>query len=402
MPQSNSRSKKSAAGIGNIRKKTVIRNGKEYTFWEARYTEGFDPGTGKQVQRSISGKTQKEVRQKLQAATSAIAAGSYVAPCKMTLGEWLDIWKKEYLGSVKPLTVKDYYNQIDNHIKPAMGAVRLDSLETHMIQRFYNTLTDKAGKPLSPKTVKNIHGVLHKALQQAIANGYISQNPAAACILPKIQKPEIKPLEPDEIALFLKEANKDSYSNLFTVAIFTGMRQGELLGLSWENVDFKNGVIYVKQQLQCKDGEYFFCTPKSGKGRTIAPASVVMDALHQQWRDQRIASMEAGEEWSNPNNLVFTDPLGKNLVRRTVVKHFKSVAQRVGIPDARFHDLRHSFAVTSLQAGDDIKTVQANLGHATAAFTLDVYGHVSEKMRSDSATRMQLFYESIRETKSGA
>lgn len=402
MPQSNSRSKKSAAGIGNIRKKTVIRNGKEYTFWEARYTEGFDPGTGKQVQRSISGKTQKEVRQKLQAATSAIAAGSYVAPCKMTLGEWLEIWKKEYLGSVKPLTVKDYYNQIDNHIKPAMGAVRLDSLETHMIQRFYNTLTDKAGKPLSPKTVKNIHGVLHKALQQAIANGYISQNPAAACILPKIQKPEIKPLEPDEIALFLKEANKDSYSNLFTVAIFTGMRQGELLGLSWENVDFKNGVIYVKQQLQCKDGEYFFCTPKSGKGRTIAPASVVMDALHQQWRDQRMASMEAGEAWSNPNNLVFTDSLGKNLVRRTVVKHFKSVAQRVGIPGARFHDLRHSFAVTSLQAGDDIKTVQANLGHATAAFTLDVYGHVSEKMRRDSATRMQLFYESIRETKSGA
>lgn len=402
MPQSNSRSKKSAAGIGNIRKKTVIRNGKEYTFWEARYTEEFDPGTGKQVQRSISGKTQKEVLQKLQAATSAIAAGSYVAPCKMTLGEWLEIWKKEYLGSVKPLTVKDYYNQIDNHIKPAMGAVRLDSLETHMIQRFYNTLTDKAGKPLSPKTVKNIHGVLHKALQQAIANGYISQNPAAACILPKIQKPEIKPLEPDEIALFLKEANKDSYSNLFTVAIFTGMRQGELLGLSWENVDFKNGVIYVKQQLQCKDGEYFFCTPKSGKGRTIAPASVVMDALHQQWRDQRIASMEAGEAWSNPNNLVFTDPLGKNLVRRTVVKHFKSVAQRVGIPEARFHDLRHSFAVTSLQAGDDIKTVQANLGHATAAFTLDVYGHVSEKMRRDSATRMQLFYESIRETKSGA
>lgn len=402
MPQSNSRSKKSAAGIGNIRKKTVIRNGKEYTFWEARYTEGFDPGTGKQIQRSISGKTQKEVRQKLQAATSAISSGTYTAPCKMTLGEWLDIWKKEYLGSVKPLTVKDYYNQIDNHVKPAMGAVRLDGLETHMIQRFYNTLTDKGGKPLSPKTVKNIHGVLHKALQQAIANGYISQNPAAACILPKIQKPEIKPLEPDEIAVFLKEANKDSYSNLFTVAIFTGMRQGELLGLSWENVDFKNGVIYVKQQLQCKDGEYFFCTPKSGKGRTIAPASVVMDALHQQWRDQRMASMEAGEAWSNPNNLVFTDPMGKNLVRRTVVKHFKSVVQRVGIPDARFHDLRHSFAVTSLQAGDDIKTVQANLGHATAAFTLDVYGHVSEKMRRDSATRMQLFYESIRETKSGA
>ena len=285
MPQS----KKGAAGIGTIRKKTVTRNGKDYIFWEARYTVGFDPGTGKQVQKSISGKTQKEVRQKLQAATAAIAAGTYVAPCKMTLGQWLDIWKAEYLGGVKPLTLKDYYIQIDAHIKPALGAVRLDGLEPHMIQRFYNTMSDRDGNPLSPKTIKNVHGVLHKALQQAIANGYISQNPSSACVLPKVQKPEIKPLEPSEIALFLKEADKDSYGNLFIVAIFTGMRQGELLGLSWENVDFANGVIHVKQQLQCKDGEYFFCTPKSGKGRTIAPASIVMEALQQEWRNQRLA-----------------------------------------------------------------------------------------------------------------
>lgn len=398
MPRSNTR--KSAAGIGTIRKKTVTRNGKEYTFWEARYTVGFDPGTGKQVQRSISGKTQKEVRQKLQTATSSIAAGTYIAPCKMTLGEWLDIWKAEYLGGVKPLTIKDYNNHINAHIKPALGAVRLDGLEPHMIQRFYNTMSDKKGTPLAAKTIKNVHGVLHKALQQAIANGYISQNPTTACVLPKVQKPEIKPLEPNEIASFLKEADQDSYSNLFTVAIFTGMRQGELLGLPWSNVDFKNGVIYVKQQLQCKDGEYFFCSPKSGKGRTITPAPIVMDALQQEWRNQHFASAEAGDAWDNPYDLVFTDALGKHLVRRTVVKHFKAVVQRVGIPEARFHDLRHSFAVSSLQAGDDIKTVQANLGHATAAFTLDVYGHVTEKMKRDSATRMQKFYESIRETSS--
>ena len=186
------------------------------------------------------------------------------------------------------------------------------------------------------------------------------------------------------------------------LAFRTGMRISELLGLEWKNIDLQAGIIHVKQQLQCKDGEYFFCTPKSGKGRTIAPASIVMEALQQEWRNQRLASMEAGEAWDNPNNLVFTEALGKNLVRRTVVKHFKAVAQRVGVPDARFHDLRHSFAVTSLQAGDDIKTVQVNLGHATAAFTLDVYGHVTEKMKRDSATRMQKFYESIRETNSDA
>lgn len=392
MPHSK-KAKKSAAGVGTIRKKTVNRNGKEYTFWEARYTEGFDPGTGKQIQRSITGKTQKEVAQKLKAAVAAIDAGTYKAPCKMSVGEWLDIWVAEYLKNVKPLTEQNYKKQVNKHLKPALGAMKLEALDAHTIQKFYNSLTSIG---LSPKTVKNIHGVLHSALQQAIANGYIRHNPTEACKLPKVVKPEIKPLEPDEIALLLKEAEKDSYCNLFTVAMFTGMRQGELLGLSWECVDFSTGIITVKQQLQCKDGDYFLETPKSGKGRTILPAPIVMDVLRQEKHKQLAERVQAGALWSNPFNLVFTDALGKNLVRRTVVKHFKKISQRAGISDdARFHDLRHSFAVTSLYAGDDIKTVQANLGHATAQFTLDVYGHVTQKMKQDSANRMQQFYNQI-------
>lgn len=253
-----------------------------------------------------------------------------------------------------------------------------------------------SGLGLSPKTVKNIHGVLHSALQQAIANGYIRNNPTEACKLPKVIKAEIKPLEPEEIAQMLKEAEKDDYCNLFITAMFTGMRQGELLGLAWENVDFTTGVISVKQQLQCKDGDYFLETPKSGKGRTILPAPLVMEALRKEWQKQQVEKTQAGELWNNPFNLVFTDATGKNLVRRTVVKHFKKISERAGISqEARFHDLRHSFAVTSLYAGDDIKTVQANLGHATAQFTLDVYGHVTQKMKQDSANRMQQFYDQL-------
>lgn len=397
MPHSQPKSKKSAAGVGSIRKKTVTRAGKEYTYWEARYTAGFDSGTGKQIQRSITGKTQKEVAQKLKAITASIDAGTYAAPCKMTVGEWLDIWVRDYLLNLKPLTLTIYSGQVKNYLKPAFGTIRLDKLNTHAIQHFYNSLSTREENSLSAKTIKNIHGVLHKALQQAVTNGYIRQNPATACILPKVQKPELNPLEPDEIALFLQEAAKDNYQNLFTVAIFTGMRQGELLGLSWDNVDFENGVIQVKQQLQCKDGAYFFCTPKNGKSRTIAPAQVVMEALLQEKHKQATARLYAGDVWNNSYNLVFTDNTGKHLVRRTVVKHFKAITKRAGISDSRFHDLRHSFAVTSLHAGDDIKTVQENLGHATAAFTLDVYGHVSEKMRRDSANRMQKFYEAIKQ-----
>ena len=389
MPQS----KKSTSGMGSIRKVTKVVKGKEYTYYEARYTEGFDPRTGKQIQRSISDKSKKVVAQKLKAALAAIDAGTYKAPCKMTVAQWLDIWVAEYLNSVKPLTKHNYNKQVQKHLKPALGAAKLEALDTHTIQRFYNSLIASG---LSPKTVKNIHGILHCALQQAIACDYIYRNPADACKLPKVTKPEIKPLEPEEIARLLKEAEQDDYCNLFIVAMFTGMRQGELLGLAWECVDFQTGIITVKQQLQCKDGNYFLETPKSGKNRTILPAPIVMDALRNQLQRQQKEQEQAGKMWDNQFNLVFTDALGKYLVRRTVVKHFKKISQRAGISDdARFHDLRHSFAVSSLYAGDDIKTVQANLGHATAQFTLDVYGHVTQKMRQDSANRMQKFYEQL-------
>ena len=389
MPQS----KRTTSGMGSIRKITREVNGKTYTYYEARYTAGFDPGTGKQIQRSITDKSKKVVAQKLRAAMADLDAGTYKAPCKMTVAQWLDIWVAEYLNSVKPLTKHNYNKQVQKHFKPALGAVRLDALDTHTIQRFYNSLSASG---LSPKTVKNLHGILHCALQQAIACDYLSRNPADACKLPKVTKPEIKPLEPEEIARLLKEAEQDDYCNLFIVAMFTGMRQGELLGLAWECVDFQSGIITVKQQLQCKDGNYFLETPKSGKNRTILPAPIVMDALRNQLDRQQKEKEQAGKMWDNQFNLVFTDALGKYLVRRTVVKHFKKISQRAGISDdARFHDLRHSFAVSSLYAGDDIKTVQANLGHATAQFTLDVYGHVTQKMRQESANRMQKFYEQL-------
>ena len=391
MPRS---TKKSASGAGTIRKKTVTKGGKPYTYWEARYTLGFDQMTGKQIQRSITGKTQKEVAQKLREITVELDQGTYQEPTKMTLGEWLEIWLKDYSVNLKPMTQQTYSEQIQNHIKPELGRIKLKDLKTHMIQRFYNSLAT-GEKPLAAKTIKNIHGVLHRALNQAVSNNLIRVNPATACVLPKVQKPEIKPLEPGEIYRILQEAKEDDYQNLVTVALFTGMRQGELLGLSWDCIDFESGVITVKQQLQHKDGKYFLCSPKSNKPRRILPAQLVMDALKAEQEKQEHARQQAGEVWNNPFNLVFTDASGKNLVRRTVVKHFKAIAGRAGVGDARFHDMRHSFAVTSLLAGDDVKTVQENLGHATAAFTLDVYGHVTEQMRRDSASRMQRFYESL-------
>ena len=142
-------SSRNAQGAGTIRKKTVTRNGKPYTYWEARYTEGRDPGTGKQVQRSIYGRTQKEVREKLQAVAVTLNTGTYTEPDKMTVGEWLDMWLKEYVtGAVKPFTLASYTAQCENHIKPGLGAIKLTALNSVQIQKFYNGLktTQSKGK----------------------------------------------------------------------------------------------------------------------------------------------------------------------------------------------------------------------------------------------------------------
>lgn len=190
MPSSNTRS---AKGAGTIRKKTITNNGKCYTYWEARYTVGTDPVTGKQIQRSVTGKSKTEVSQKLRQATVEIDQGTYVDPTKLTVNEWMDFWQKEYLLGVKPSTANLYKECIRLYISPLIGSVRMDKLTGPMVQRFYNELylpSDPGRNPVSPKSVKNVHGILHKAFQQAVRNGMLRLNPTESCVLPKIYKKE--------------------------------------------------------------------------------------------------------------------------------------------------------------------------------------------------------------------
>lgn len=392
--------KKSASGTGTIRKKTVTRNGKPYTYWEARFTAGVDPGTGKQVQRSITGKTQREVARKLKEAVAALDAGTYVAPSRLTLGEWLDIWLQDYLGGVKPFTVASYVGIVKNHLKPALGATRLESLNAHTIQRFYNNLgkpKEEGGAGLSAKSVKNVHGVLHKALQQAVLIGYLRANPADACILPRAVKREIAPFDEAQSRAFLEEIQGSPMEDLFAFTLFTGLREGEVLGLTWDCVDFQTGVIRVEKQLQRekkKNGAYIFAPLKNDRARTITPAPWVMELLRAHRARQSAQQLQAGTFWED-SGLVFTNELGGHLAISTVYKEFKRAATAIGRPDARFHDLRHSYAVAAIRSGDDIKTVQGNLGHATATFTLDVYGHVTDQMKQESAQRMEQYIKDV-------
>ena len=392
--------KKGANGAGSIRKITTTRNGKEYTYWQGRYTEGYDACTGKQIQRSITGKTQKEVAQKLRQITAEIDAKTYVAPCKLSISEWMSIWAQDYLVGVKASTAYLYRRTIELYIDPHLCHIRLDALNAHTVQHFYNELAKPSkpdAAPLSAKSIKNIHGVLHKALQQAVLLNYIRYNPTTACVLPKIVKKEIHPLTDQQTAQLLNLLKGSKYEIPLTVDLFTGLREGELLGLMWDCVDFEKGTILINKQLrrsQRKGGTYYFSPPKNNKSRTITPAPYVMKLLQAQKVQQAKQRLMAGPAWED-SGFVFTNEFGRYVSYRAIFDCFKRIVRNIGAPATRFHDLRHTFAVASIKNGDDIKTVQENLGHATAAFTLDVYGHVTKQMKQDSAARMEQFIKSV-------
>lgn len=391
--------RRAANGTGSIRKKKVKRNGREYECWEGRITVGFDPDTGRQIQKSVTGKTKKEVAQKLQEIAVEVNRGTYTMPSKMTVKDWLTIWTKEYMEDVKESTAFLYTRYVDKYIVPKLGTIKLEALTTPTIQAFYNGLIHpKEGtNPLSAKTVKNIHGALHKALQQAVLIGYIRSNPVDACKPPRVIKKEMHPLEEDQVSAFLAAIQGHPHEYLYKIVLFTGLREGEVLGLTWDCVDFQRGTVLIKQQLrreQKKGGQYYFSSPKNGKSRTLTLAPSVLQLFRLQKMRQNGFRVEAGELWEN-RNLVFSNQIGGYLSYRTVYDCFKRVVAKIGTPTTRFHDLRHTYATMAIRAGDDIKTVQENLGHATAALTLDIYGHVTAGMRQDSANRMEQVIQTL-------
>ena len=384
--------RKNAKGSGTIRKKTVTRNGKEYAYWEARVTTGRDPGTGKQIQRSFTGKTQREVREKMQAAAVAVNQGTYTAPQKMTVGQWLDVWASDYLGAVKPATAASYKSQIKNHIKPALGAVQLSALHAHTVQRCVNGLEGYA-----PATVRQAYKVLHNALEKAVELDYIPRNPADKCTLPRMEQKEIKPFDDEQTAALLQTVKGGRLEYIVRVALFTGLRMSELLGLTWDAVDFDKGMIAINKQLARPEHRKagLFISPKSGKARTITPAASVFAALKAQRRRQIENQLRAGTLWDNAHNLIFTNETGGPLCQHSVTDWFSAAAASAGLEGARFHDCRHTYAVNAIRAGDNIKAIQSNLGHATAAFTLDRYAHFTEQLQRDSAARMEDFIKDV-------
>lgn len=381
--------KKNANNSGTIRQRPDGR-------WEARVTIGTNPATGKPKRKSIYGATQKEVKQKMTALLSQLDNGTYTEPSKLIVSQWFDEWLTTFVKpTLKPLTVETYEKHIRNHINPNIGGLKLNEVRGTHVQNIYNKMLSNGS---SPKTIKNVSAILHKAFSVAVKQGIIPVNPCDSTELPKQNKHEIKPLTDAEIPLFLSAIENEELRNVFALCLFAGLRRGEALGLTWDCVDFEKGEIRVDKQLQKQKDVGYTVAPytKSGQSRTVKPPVICFDYLRDEKIKQAQNKLKAGQAWNNKNNLCFTDALGCPRSFDVFYKNYKRIARSIGRPDSRPHDLRHTCATTAISCGADAKSVQSMLGHATASFTLNVYCHASEQMKQDTADRMQHYFDNIK------
>lgn len=302
-----------------------------------------------------------------------------------TVDAWANHWLAHYCANLKKTTLRSYRFAVNVHINRVLGNILLTKLTSEDVQLFINSLWMGIGlsTSMSPKTVKNVHGVLHKCLEVAVTNHHISVNPASLSILPRLEKPEITPFSIDALGAFLSAIQGHAKELLFIVAVFTGMRQGELVGLTWDCIDFNAGTIYVYRQIIKENSQYKFSSLKNSKPRKLFPAAVVIALLKKEKEKENFPNSE----------FVFNSQTGTHYTHTSVYRSFKRIVNKMGYPDMRFHDLRHTYAVLSLQAGDDIKTLQSNMGHHSAAFTLDVYGHCQIEMKKASSCKMEKFID---------
>ncbi|MBV9455200.1 MAG: site-specific integrase [Rubrobacter sp.] len=296
------------------------------------------------------------------------------------------VYNLEIKGYAKPSTFESYERIIRNHIKPALGHKKLKTLAPNHLQYFYQSKLDDG---LAPGTVRLMHGILHKALEQATQWGAVSRNVCKAVTPPKPNPEDMHPLDAEQTKLLLKAAHGTRLEALYVLAVTGGLRVGELLGLTWEDVDFDTVTLRVRRTKSRARSGPTFTTPKNGKGRSIKLTRQAVEALKLHRAAQNIERLKAGSLWQS-NNLVFSTTTGKPLdFRNLATASFKPLLKKVGLPDIRFHDLRHTCATLLLSRGHHPKLVQDLLGHASVAMTLDRYSHVLPGMGDQTAAAME-------------
>lgn len=293
------------------------------------------------------------------------------------LGDWLNISQI----SLRPKTVDDYGRTIRKHVIPHIGDVPLMELSTSKVEKYYFHLIETG---VGIRTVRLIHSILHRALEKAIIKNLLIQNPTSHATIPRYKHDEMKVLDEIQVKQLLAAASNSPYVGLYLLALKTGMRMGELLGLKWTDLQWDTSRLYVQRQLQVLRGQGFiFQEPKTRSGRrTIQLGDSTLIVLKNHYEQQQLQKKSAGEKWQD-NDLIFSSRVGSPLDPSHLRLDFKYVIKRAGIPRVRFHDLRHTAASLMLNNGIPVIVASRILGHSSPSITLDIYGHLYHEMQED-------------------
>jgi len=355
-------------------------------------TTYFSRPTPAPKRKTIYGKKREEVADKLAKALADRADGIVFDDKYITFGDFITRWLEDSAkGDLAPRTYHNYRLQVRRHIVPALGRTKLKNLSPASIQSLYAAKLRQGSKPSS---VRYIHAVLHRALEQAVRWNMIPRNPAASVDPPKLRQEEITPLDAAQARKLLDAARGDKFEALYVLSLTVGLRMGEALGLRWSDVDLDAATLRVNRQLQRmrrhgdRAGHLVFSEPKNASRRTIDLPQRAVEALRSHRKRQVEEQLRVGSNWQD-NGLVFATIVGTPVDAQNVInRHFKPLLKRAGLPDIRWHDLRHTCATLLLSRGTHPKYVQRLLGHASIQLTLDRYSHWMPSMGKHTASAM--------------
>lgn len=376
--------------------------------WRLNVPGGTDQDGRRVVfRRNIEASSEREARKMLDVFSAEVQKGLYVEPSKLTFAEFAARWLKDYAqSSLAPKTVFRYRQLLETRILPAMGHLRMEQIKPLHLLEFYAGLqkdgvrTDGRPGGLSERTILHHHRLISAMLQDAVEWQVLPFNPASRVKPPKVPRKEVACYDEKQVAALLQalEGEESKYRVMVVVALFTGIRLGEVVALEWKHVNLEDGTLEVRQAAQYLPGLGNFVKPPKTKGsvRKISLPPFLTATLRQYRREQLEARLKVGDRWQDSDRL-FTTWDGRPMLPNTVSNWFGKFLKRHNLPHLPFHGLRHTAATMLINQGLPAKSISGRLGHTNISITMDLYGHYLKDADREAAARLEQAYQRIRD-----